>query len=252
MIDNNALQAFLKAAGYRIIHFSSGWGATDNNPYADVNLSNGNWNEFFLVVVKTSMLSVLQRYITGSARYKVSNAFHELASPIGDDAPKFVFAHIICPHPPYLFNQDGSAANDAELRMYGRVWDNKDAYLNQLKYANTCMERIIDSLLAADHEPVIVVQADHGTATSFSEVEAWTNPDAEAARERFAILNAYYLPHPNRDGTTIPRAITPVNSFRLVLASVFGVPIGLLDDRCYFSSTGTPYRFRDMTSIVKE
>ena len=251
MIENNALQAFLKEAGYRIIHFSSGWGPTDFNPNADVNLSSGIWNKFLMVVVKTSMLRVLQRYITGSARYKVSNAFHELASPIGGEAPKFVFAHIICPHPPYLFDEDGSAVNDAELSMYGRVWENKKAYLNQLRYVNTCMERIIDSLLAADHEPVIVVQADHGTASLLSEGKGtWANPGAEAARERLAILNAYYLPHPDRDGTSIPRAITPVNSFRLVLASVFGVPIGLLDDRCYFSNYETPYNFRDMTSVM--
>ncbi len=49
--------------------------------------------------------------------------------------PKFIHAHIITPHPPYLFNPDGSLVPDPE------EVDPKMGYKNQLAYIEP---RIID------------------------------------------------------------------------------------------------------------
>jgi len=56
-----------------------------------------------------------------------------------------------------------------------------------------------------------------------------------------SVLNAYYLPG---DPTLSPYAsITPVNTFRLVLAKYFDAQLPLLDDVALYSSYKAPYEF---------
>ena len=49
--------------------------------------------------------------------------------------PKFVFAHLSIPHPPYLIDADGSAMDRAEVAEQG----DDDSYVRYLRYANQRM-----------------------------------------------------------------------------------------------------------------
>ena len=60
-----------------------------------------------------------------------------------------------------------------------------------------------------------------------------------------SILYAAYLPDGGRDG--LDDAITPVNTFRVILDRYFGSKLGRLPDRNYYSPYSTPYRFSDVT-----
>ena len=133
MIKNNKVTKFLKSKGYRFIHFSSGWGATDHNKYADLDIWCGRGNEFLMVLFQTTMLRPLERYlISYNAREGVLCTFSKLAKIHMVKSPKFVFAHINCPHPPYLFGANGEMVPEAELEMSGKVWEEKEQYVNQL------------------------------------------------------------------------------------------------------------------------
>ncbi len=86
--------------------------------------------------------------------------------------------------------------------------------MDQLVYLNGRLIEIIDAILAASpHPPIIIVQGDHGTASTASDDEVGPLP-----RERLAILNAYLVPDQVR--TRLYPDITPVNSFRLIFATL--------------------------------
>jgi hypothetical protein len=137
--------------------------------------------------------------------------------------PKFVYAHLILPHPPYVFGPDGEYV---EERL-----DDMDVtgYRNQLIFTNKQVEPILRGIIdRSEHKPVIILQGDHGLRF--------------APRERMAILNAYYLP----DGGSeqLYPTISPVNSFRLIFDAYFGGEYGLLEDASYFSKYDRPYDYQ--------
>ena len=123
--------------------------------------------------------------------------------------PKFVFAHIVSPHFPYVFGNDGE---------YQLSRDFDPGYFDNIRYLNQRILEIARSLIEnSPLPPVIIIQADHG----------WT------PEYRMAILNAYYLP---KGGVTgLYPQISPVNSFRVVLNEYFDKDLGLLPDVSYFS-----------------
>ena len=94
--------------------------------------------------------------------------------------------------------------------------------------------------------PVIVLQGDHGPVSLLTGL---AHPDDASLRERFRILNAYYLAG-EADNALYP-GITPVNSFRVVLNHVFGARCELLADRSYFPPE-KPYQYFDVTPVVGE
>jgi hypothetical protein len=236
MINDNAVSAYLKSNGYKVVNFSSGWGPTNFSPKADYNFATSLWNEFTMIVIKTSMFSIIYKRTKVQKEIKIIKTLNQLASLDFIKEPKFVFAHIVCPHPPYLFDRNGNPVPTAELSMEGSVWLNKSGYLNQLLYINKRMQKIIDSLLSTERNPMIILQADHGTASSLygGGSSTWENPDKKSLKERLSILNAYRFP----DGSDMPQELTdsisPVNTFRVVFNSLFGTQHDLLPNKAFF------------------
>jgi hypothetical protein len=137
--------------------------------------------------------------------------------------PKFVYAHVILPHPPYVFGPNGEVV---EERL-----DDMDipGYRGQLIFTNAQIQPILHELIElSEREPVIILQGDHGLRFT--------------PEERMAILNAYYLPG-NASDQLYP-TISPVNSFRLVFNSYFGAEYELLEDVSYFSKYNHPYDYQ--------
>ena len=75
MIKDSAVLRFLRSRGYRVIHFSSGWGPTLHNPYADLNVHCGGPNEFTVVLLRTTLLRPLERDFAWSLRNRVLCTF---------------------------------------------------------------------------------------------------------------------------------------------------------------------------------
>jgi hypothetical protein len=60
-------------------------------------------------------------------------------------------------------------------------------------------------------------------------------------KERFSILNAYYLPGGGEK--LLYPGITPVNTFRVIFKYYFGADIELLPDASYYSTWDEPFKF---------
>ncbi len=244
MIKDSAVRKTLKAKGYKFVHFSSGWGATNYNKLADINFYEG-VNEFLSVFIQTTLLLPFEKYlIADNSRQRVLNTFSNLHDVAELEGPKFVFAHIVSPHPPFLFGRDGEPVTDAPLDMEGYVWSHKDKYLNQLVFINRMTEKLIDGIISRSAvPPIIVLQADHGSASTFTHPDegGWENPTEKMIAERMDILNAYFLP--NGGDAQLYAEITPVNTFRLIFNHYFHGNHNLLKDISYFSSYTYPYKF---------
>lgn len=264
LIENGKVWQFLRDQGYKYITFRSIWGATSSNPYADVQLQGGKFNELTMLIVNTTLLRAsllyppVRSYILGDYRERILYTFAQLgAMPEFNKVvgPKFVFAHILSPHPPFIFGPNGESVPGAAFRLkpddVGWSPEEKQYYINQIVFLNKKVETTVDQILAKSKiPPIIVIQSDHGSWSTAGEGRA----NNHLYRERMRNFNALYLP--GGDAGQLYETMTPVNSFRVIFNKYFGADFPLLEDRNYFSDSvsdqKTPYQFVDVTDIVTQ
>ncbi len=253
MIKNNRVMNFLKSKKYKFIHLGSGWDATNNNQYADIEFQNfGRWNGFSIALIKTTLLRPFVDHFSlfeNDARERVLSTFSKLAEVHQIKGPKFIFAHILCPHEPYVFGPKGVPV---QPKAGETAIEQKEKYLNQLMFINQKVIVLINEILSkSTTSPIVLLQADHGSASTFAtpmEI-GWANPSDTSLKERMRIFSAYHLPD---DGNALLYdSISPANSFKLIFNHYFDTDYSLLNDRSYYSTYQQPYKFTDVTGKVK-
>lgn len=250
---------FLKELGYRYLHVGGQWEPTATNADADVTMRYAGFSQFAAALVETTVLGVLtpdagpaDEWTGPNIRAQTLYQFDRLAETRHAAGPKYVFAHFLLPHPPYVFDIDGSYPTQAELTERG----NDASYIRQLQYANRRILELIDTLLDAGRDPVIILQADEGPwPERFREEGAefqWREATFDELDEKTAILNAYRLPGVAAREAGLYPAITPVNSFRVVFNAYFGTNHPLLPDRYYAHVDSRHfYDFIDVTGRLR-
>ena len=159
---------------------------------------------------------------------RVKYVFDELKQSAELPGPKFVFAHIVAPHPPFVFEPNGDFRDPGADGGTPSGAEYVGGYRNQVIYLNDQLEKAIGRIVeSSEVPPIIVLQGDHG-------------PGHGSSTDRMSILNAILLPE---GGEPISDSISPVNTFRLVLNSLFGADMLLLPDESYFSTYDSPYDF---------
>ena len=110
-----------------------------------------------------------------------------------------------------------------------------------------------DILSKAEVSPIIIVQADHGSCSTFPDninlVVAMEQPTEKMLRERMRIFNAYFLPQGGND--LLYSSITPVNTFRVIFNFYFGTSYELVDDQSFYSTGEHYYKFFNVTDKVR-
>jgi hypothetical protein len=164
-------------------------------------------------------------------------AFDRLEESVERPGPTFVFAHILVPHPPYVFNADGSMPTAEERRSRPET----EEYVEQLLWTNARVLAAIDHLLdvPAGEEPIILLQADEGPwPVAFSRNQRnfqWLDAAPAQIQQKFGILNAFHLPGVDAAEAGVTDRTSPVNEFRIVFNSYFGSDLPLLPDVTYLS-----------------
>lgn len=263
MIKNNRLAEFLKSRGYKTVSFASGWHFTEIKN-ADIYQSNG-WHlgEFHHAILNTTPLPVFfDKVFSLSFQYdfhrnQILYILEHLADRPDVPEPVFVFAHIIAPHPPFVFDEKGGPVgtnrgfsfDDGDLyRGEAGLEEYIKRYPEQLAFISQKIRQSIEQILSRSPiPPIIILQGDHGPGAGLN----WESPEQSDLDERMSILNAYYFPDQNYQD--LYPAITPVNSFRIVLNHYFGCSYELLNDRCFFSNWHHPYDLKDITrKLIRE
>jgi hypothetical protein len=242
----------LKGLGYRIVSFATGYPTTEMQE-TDLYLSpeNPGMNAFERLLIQRSMLLPVFEFASSlnlPLEYPGYRAHRERIRFVLDwipdvsegNEPIFVFAHIVAPHPPFVFDSKGEAViqgfpyamGDGNV-VPGTREDYRRGYTEQLAYINTAILNMLRQLTQDSlQQPVILLQGDHGPRS----VMEWGSPSSDAMREAMAILNAYYLP--GADTSSLYDKITPVNSYRVLFNTYFNMGYEILPDRSYFTSVG--------------
>jgi hypothetical protein len=256
-IDNNLVFQQLRQAGYKIITFPSGYELTEISSSDQVISFQTAPDSFQNLLINNTPLSL---FLLGKQydwhRQRIEYTIDQLPEVSHQTQPTFVFAHILTPHPPFVFGPNGEPINPH--RKYG-INDgneflsiaNREEYLSgyrdQLVYLNSLITESVERILeTSSTQPVIIIQGDHGPRSSL-EPDIFNGPRLV---ERMAILNAYLLP--GIDPNLLYPGITPVNSFRLLFNAYLGTNYQLLEDRSYYSTNDKPFQFTDVTSKLNQ
>ncbi len=244
MIRHSLVRQSLENLGYKTVAFATGFKTTewdDASVYLSPTSARGTLqigaglNGFELTLLKNSaglLLTDAAIKLPGFLKpdFDNPNRVHrdlilydldQLAGLPSLPGPKFVFAHLVIPHPPYVFGPDG------EFIDYEQ--DPKIGYRNQVVYLNKQLIPLLKTILdKSATKPIIVIQGDHGG------VEL-------PPPSRMTILNAYYVP--DYGTRQVYKNISPVNTFRLIFDQFFGGQYEFLKDVSYFSNYAKPFNY---------
>lgn len=225
LYQDNAVVQILQSRGYRYLHFGSYWTQTFANRHADFL-----WNPLSrspsLLANHLFMRSLIYPLrLRSFLDLEAPDVFDAVARHSADPGPKFVFAHILLPHPPYLFSRDGQRA---------LIVDTSAAYLEQLDFATRKTMDLVAAIKQRTQRPcVVILQSDEGPYAKdlFS---SQADADRRFSRgEQYEIHGRilYALYAPGIAATELHQSLSPVNTFRIVFNAYFNDHFEILEDR---------------------
>ena len=252
LFQSNRAARFLKEMGYSIVAVNSQY---DTVNYRDADVFLGKWwfvSVFELGLIERTPLPwllrkagwpILQDWHRAMAQYSLD----ALPEAVSVEGPKFVYAHILLPHPPLVFGPNGEEVNPARryewkgglayvLTPGGTGESFRTGYRDQVAYVASLLPGVIEEILTKSASPpIIILQSDHGPPG----VPEVTLADDMSRRAEFAILSAMYLP--NGGETAVYEGMSPVNTFPAIFNHYFGTEHSLLEDRHYIAFRETPF-----------
>jgi hypothetical protein len=244
LIRHSAVRKAFEGLGYQIVAFETGFKGTqweDADLYIGPNSGllqsmqiAGGPNGFEVMLMRTSGAllladgaAVLPKFMQPDFdnprkihRDLILYNLEQLSNLPAVPGPKLVFTHLVIPHPPYVFGQDGEFTDFDKEYVPG--------YRDQVIYLNKRLIDLLPRLISGSATPpVIILQGDHGSIGS-------------RPNHRTSIFNAYYLP---RGPANLYPAISPVNSFRSIFNRYFGGNYPILQDISYYSVYSAPFDF---------
>jgi len=242
----NAVRKFLASQGYNIVSFATNFPVSE---WKDANYFLSpppqGMSSFEIMLSQTSLWRMPmdmvneppERVSAEWYRRRTLFALEALEKIVPDiHSPKFVFAHLVIPHHPFVFGPNGEELNSIEAGV-PKFEEYKVKYPDQVTYINKRILSIVDLILKnSPNQPIIILQGDHGPA-----------PFDVIAR-RMKNLNVYYFPD-NTEG--LYPTITPVNTFRVIFSKYFGQNYPMLEDRSLYSAYDIPYNYEEVPNDCK-
>ncbi len=253
-LQQNKVSVYLKSRGYNYYVFDGGIfrESIDNESQdfflkADTSTSTINYlttpdNDFFLLFINNSIIfpfvDKIQSISSEIYRKRIYYTLDQLPLLSSQIDKKFVIAHIICPHSPYIFGQDGKEVFVDEKSPMRRM-----AFLSQLKFINKKIVPVINQLINNKNgrNKIIILQGDHGTREI--PPNGNYNMDEDWAKAYYGNLNAIYSSDNKAD---FSRYTSPVNTFRRLFNSEFDANFTLLPDKKYYTDYIYPLSFVEM------
>ena len=231
-IRDNKLLRFLNYNNYRFTNYSvfdfNGQPAPTNETFLPVKtrlitmqtlLSRANRDIRFNLITRWKSDSELRK-LTYSTLHN-NNNIYRLTWKIAEEKsayPKFVYSHLMMPHYPYYYDEEGKPLPFERL-VEGNQLNQKD-YISYLKYCNKKFLELIDHILqSAATPPIIILLGDHGFRHFTETVE-----------NDYYFLNHVSVMLPGKNYAGFNDSLTSVNLFRTILNSQFHQSLPLLKD----------------------
>ena len=247
LVEDNAIQKFLKSKGYTYIHFDSGYARTENNRNADVLLRADVVPVDFLdaLLSRTALKPFPFRFkgVNTNKRIRILFEFEKLREvpQMNIKRPVYAFMHVMAPHTPYALNRDCGVReeNIPEPQLY----------TDQVTCLNKLIRETIDVILEkSEKPPIILMHSDHGPPPDIlNDLPDYSKE--QVIRGRMRNFSAYYLP--NGGDAMLYESISLVNMFRVIFNFYFDASYEILPDKNYYSDSPTPFLLTDVTDIVQ-
>jgi hypothetical protein len=195
--------AAFKASGYRYVHVESGWDGARCGDVVDTCRRALLPDETMWALLERSALARIAEYRYGHAfTLNGLRALDDLVALEGDPdpQPRFVFAHVVLPHPPLFadagcgirFVRELGGGAMSAVGIDERLLSKREAaYGEQVSCVN---RRLVEFAGLLDPEDIVIVTGDHGP-DSF--VQLSLNPtewSADAIWERMSVFAAVRMP----------------------------------------------------------
>jgi hypothetical protein len=136
-------------------------------------------------------------------RADILDSFRYLEESAGT-SPRFVFAHILKPHDPYVFAADGSPAEPCGIECKNHAGPPNamlgDRLIGQTTWLNGQVLHALDQIIAVDPYAIVVLFSDHGVRRDRSDMDEWFRtlfasrnqafPDRVELRDMMGVLQA--------------------------------------------------------------
>lgn len=231
---DNPVVATLRSWGYQFALYPGGlYAATQCTGLEDACLNNVSLDSSdWALLSMTPIASLIEGPRTAQRHADMSSPLSVLKS-LEDhptQAPRFVVAHLLDPHPPYYRSGDDCSVRNVSFNL-GAPWEPDEDYVNAVRCLNELLDAMVEHLIEIDPDAVIVIQGDHGPNRGVGfeqghDVSSWSD---EQMRVRFNVLSAMRVPK----GCDVPEMMSLVNTFRVVLSCLSGEAIPLLPIRTF-------------------
>ena len=249
LLSDNLVMRKLSSQGYDVVNVGSLWGPNGGFKNIKSNLcefKEVNRDSLSRQLIEKTIISYFyERYFEQLRRDQIICTYNEIGLLSEEqNKPKFIFVHILSPHPPYIFGPNGEHTIPGDS-INSSPWNERNAHVNQVKFVNKNLIELIPKLLDSENKPIIILQGDTGSG---SEID-WKSPSDVVVIERMSNLNAVYFP--NNDYSKI-HDLTPVNTFRIIFNEYFDEENVLYENRSYWSNSDKPYQYKDVSDILKD
>lgn len=252
---DNAFVHSLKSAGYKYVHWESGWTGSRCGPEVDECLRGILDEESWAVLTGTAVGPLLnKRFGSGFAQNalrQLRRLPEEARRLLDDGAPTLLIVHIIAPHPPVVLESDCEVSQEVRvisnvIATPGHEMDPIDRirYAEQVECVNALVQPFLDEIRSRD-DVLVIITGDHGTDSlgqPLLHYSAWTNEHFE---ERVGILHAIKGPSCSHQGEG---NVVLVNSLRGVLRCALDVDAEELPPRFFITP---PINVRPPTPVVE-
>jgi Sulfatase len=246
-IDHSTVIRALVERGYSFTLLSSGYEALVDHPRADDGIFAPTLFDQFesYLLPRTLLRMVPAAALTYEPEKRRTRALlRALESFQPADRPRFVLAHILLPHPPFMFAvknaalkrpsgifsiQDGNA-------FPGSAREYREGYGQQTRFVFAVLERLLEHYRSLSPQPIVIVHGDHGPGLGYD----IRTPARSNVRGRMRIFLGVQA-SPPVDGIG-----SPVNIYRQVFTARFGAELSPLPDRSFVSSWSRPYDFTEV------
>ena len=181
-------------------------------------------------------------WINKNQKYFLENL--EKLSDISNDPNKtWTYFYSRPPHPPFIFNEDGSKNLNANpynsfSEDLSDSWtiEEKNNFINQLKYVNKTIIEVIRKILSNSNNVIIIIHSDHGI-TNMSGTDKLINgklPE-EIYEELFSTISYIYTPEfCTKELSSIK---TNINIIPSLLRSCFDVEVENKEDLQFWNAS---------------
>lgn len=260
--ESPRVEELLGSLGYRMLGVGSGFDAVSFGPkdilhdnIFDVTL----FESTLLAMTPLDRQDEFRHSMFDQKRESVLRAL-ETTAMLGrrTATPRLIVAHVLSPHPPFVFGAGGEQIRpkggfgywDASdyITHVGTAEDYKQGYSGQVVHTARLLLETIDEILAAGkgRPPIIILQGDHGPKSRLLQADLAKTDIHEA----FPILYAVHAPK------DVPLQVepdaTPVNTYRKVLRGLGVQGFPDLPNQSWFSPFPRPFEFTEVTKELNQ